>query len=352
MATDTTADLITRLKNRETIPDSGAAYSDNVLLEYLDQSLKGYIIPAIEATLEEHFVVTKDFQVPQIPAYSSANPPVNIPNALTIPGESTGLRLRDVYVVGNDGSFYNLPRLTPTQAAAQSFGSPWGPSIPTYNNQFIGGFFLQGNQVEIYPYGLASNKIFRFTYQRAPADLCLTTDAGQVVSIVGNVVTIDKVIPTWFGVDVNPTYPTYVSVVSHYAPYEYVVDPTIDQTVYTSPPVLNNVPLQSVAGNILTLPLGTGANIQVGDWICPQGSSVFAQNIPREMLPALVQKAAEMCIHAAGDAEGVKMANAEFQALLGNAIRMISPRVIGKPPKVLPTNSAFRANRGSNFGRW
>lgn len=350
---DTTADLITRVKNKETIPDSGAAYSDSVLLEYLDQSLKGFIVPTIESVLEEHFVVTMDTQMPAIPNYPAGSPPVNVPNTVMIPGESTGLRLRDLYIIGTDGSFYNLPRLTPSQAASQSFGSPWAPAVTTSNaNQFLGGFYLQGNQVQIYPYGLASNKIVRITYQRAPADLCLTEDAGQITEINGDVVTIDKVLP-WYGVDnVGTQYATRVNAISAIAPYDFVQDATVPVTVYSSYAPLNNMQLVNVAGNVLTLPAGTGANIQVGDWICPIGKSVFAQNIPREILPALVQKAASMCVHAAGDAEGYKIAQAEYVDMIRLGLTQIAPRVIGKPIKLIPTNSPFKASRGSNWGRW
>lgn len=343
---DTTADLIRLLKNKETIPDSGAAYSDSVLLEYLDQTMKGYIIPAIESTLEEHFVVTVDVAVPAISSNAGTSPPTDVPNAVTIPGESTGLRLRDLYIVGTDGSFYNLPRLTPTQAASQSFGNPWGPSLPTYNNQFVGGFYLQGNQVQIYPYGLASNKTIRMTYQRAPADLCLTSAAGQVISKTGDTLTINTVQTTWY------SNITKVNVISQYTPYEYVKDARVPVTVYTSYTPLQDVTLTAVAGNIISLPIGAAANIQVGDWVCPAGYSVFAQNIPREVYPAMVQKAAAMCIHAAGDGEGSARADKEFDSMLTMAMKLIAPRVIGKPIKLLPTNSAFRANRGSNFGRW
>lgn len=342
---DTTADLITRVKNRETIPDSGAAYSDAVLNDYLDQSLKGFIVPAIEATLEEHFVVTMDTQFPTQPPYNGSSPPVNVQNSIFIPGESTGLRLRDVYVIGSDGSPYNLPRLTPTQAASQSYGSPWGPAMNLNNNQFVGGFFLQGNTLQIYPYGLASGKLVRITYQRAPADLCLTSDAGQVISIVGDVITIDKVLP-WFG------NITKVDVVSGLNPHDYVPNATIPTTVYTSFAPMYNLLLASYVGNVLTLPAGTGANVQPGDWICPNGYSVFAQNIPKELLPALVQKAAGMCLEAAGDTEGWKVSDNTFNTMLKLALMQIAPRVIGKPIKILPTNSAFRASRGSNFGRW
>jgi hypothetical protein len=350
---DTTEDLIQRVKNLETIPDSGAAYSDEVLLEYLDQSLKGFIVPALEATLEEHFVVTRDFQMPGQQPYSGNSPPENVPNTVNIPGESTGLRLRDVYIIGSDGSPYNLPRLTPTQAAAQSFGTPWGVGVPPLNNnQFIGGFFLQGNTLQIYPYGLASNKIVRITYQRAPADLCLTSAAGRVTAVTGNVVTVDKVLG-WQGVNqVGPVHATRVNVVSGAAPHDYVPDPRAETRVYTTPTPLDDVQLVNVAGNVLTFPAGVTDNIVPGDWVNLRGQSVFAQNIPRELLPALCRKAAEMCLEAAGDREGQMVAQTTYNQMIKMALSMIAPRVIGKPTKVLPTNSAFKASRGSNFGRW
>ena len=342
---DTTASLIQLVKERETIPDSGAAYSDSVLLNYLDQAMKGFIVPAIEAVMEEHFVVTQDKAMPAQPPYPAGSPPTDVVNWIDIPGESTGLRLRDVYVIGSDGSFYNLPRLTPTQAASMSYGSPWGPAPLTNNNQFIGGFYLQNNQVQIYPYGLASNKTVRLTYQRAPADLCLISDAGKVTQVVGDVVTLDKVLP-WF------SNVTKVCVVGQDLPHDYVQDASIPTTVYTSYAPMSNLLLAGYAGNIATLPTGTGANVRVGDWVCPNGFSVFAQNIPKELYPVLVQKAAEMCLEAAGDREGQTVANGTFNMMLKMAIMQVSPRVIGKPIKLLPTNSAFKASRGSGFGRW
>ena len=349
----TTAGLINLVKERETIPDSGAAYSDSVLLNYLDQGLKGFIVPSIEAVLEEHFVVTQDTQMPQQPSYMGNSPPTDVVNYINIPGESTGLRLRDVYVIGNDGSFYNLPRLTPTQAAAQSYGSPWGPLLPPMNNnQFIGGFYLQNNQVQIFPYGLASGKLVRISYQRAPADLCLVEDAAQIVSVVGDIVTIDKVQPTWFGVVQAPSAPTHIGLISNDMPHDFLQDTSSPVTVYTSYTPLNNVILQSVVGNSVQLPAGVGAMVQVGDWLCPRYQSVFAQNIPKELLTTLVQKAAEMCLEAAGDRDGQQVANGTFNMMLKLAIMQIAPRVIGKPIKLLPTNSAFKASRGSNFGRW
>ena len=346
----TTDYLIQLVKEKETIPDSGAAFADDVLLRYLDQSLKAFIVPAIESTLEEHFVVTYDISIPAFEiAGTGSNPPVNVPNWFKIPSESTGLRLRDIYMVGNDGSFYNIPRLTPTQAAAlgtnQGGAGAMNNTWFTGQNSLYGGFYLQGNTVQILPYGLASGKLFRLTYQRAPAQLCLVADAGQIVSVTGDVCTLDKVLPWYSGV-------TRVGVVSGQSPNSFVTDSSVPTVVYTSEAPLNNVLLTSVAGNVVVLPAGVGSNIQPGDWICPFGQSVYAQNIPRELMPVLVQKAAEMCIHAAGDSEGTSIANKSFLEMMKMAIAQIAPRVLGKPAKVLSTNSAFKASRANSLGRW
>lgn len=344
----TTEYLINLVKEKETIPDSGAAYSDSVLLNYLDQSLKGFIVPAIESVLEEHFVVTIDTEVPPIPSYPQGSPPTNVPNALTIPSESTGLRLRDLYIVGTDGSFYNLPRLTPSQAASQSFGSPWAPAVNISNsNQFLGGFYLQGNQVQIYPYGLASNKLVRMTYQRAPADLCLTSSAGRVINKVGDVLTLDNIPSGVWTAGI-----TRINVISQFSPNDFVQDSSVPVTVYTSYTPLSNILPANISSNVVTMPTGSAANIQIGDWVCPDGTSVYAQNIPKDLLPALVQKAASMCLHAAGDAEGYKIAQLEYKEMIDAALKLITPRVIGKPIKIIPTNSPFKASRGSNWGRW
>ena len=55
---DTSDFLIQQVKNRETIPDSGVAYSDEVILDFLNQSMTGYIVPALMSVMEEYFIVT------------------------------------------------------------------------------------------------------------------------------------------------------------------------------------------------------------------------------------------------------------------------------------------------------
>lgn len=326
----TTSDLITLVKERETIPHSGAAYSDATLVRYLDQALKAYIVPAMEAVCEEYFVVTQDFTDVD-------------GNVLPIPTEATGYRLRDVYVVSSSGQLFNLPRLTPTQAAQHALS--WAST--SQSAQFA-GFFLQGNTVQLWPYDIAAGARFRLTFQRSPADLVLTTSAGQVITVNSDTLTLDKVLTGWN----SPNDPPRVGVLTNEEPHDFVLDSTAATPVYASPAVLNDVQSVSCAANVMVLPAGKGANIQVGDWVCGYREAVFAQNIPRELMPCLIQKAAEMCIHAAGDEKGSAMANREFTMLLQNALKIIAPRVVGKPPTIITQNTSFNAVLRTNLGRW
>src|SRR5207249_3417156 len=89
------------------------------LLFYLDNSLKSNILPAIMSVGEEYFVKTVDITCPPNPGGANL---YNVGNTLKIPSEAIGMRIRDVYLVGDDqngqnAGFCNVPRLTPTQAA-------------------------------------------------------------------------------------------------------------------------------------------------------------------------------------------------------------------------------------------
>ena len=352
---DTSDFLIQQVKNRETIPDSGVAYSDDVIIDFINQAITGYIVPALMQVMEEYLIVTQDIVFGEQPAYPDS-PPMNVDNWFWLPPDCAGYRLRDVYVIGNNGSFFNLPRLTPTQAAAQSFGSPWGPVLSPMNTQFVGGFYLQGNIVQIFPYGLANGKTVRITYPQTIPDLCLLGDAGQVIDknpITGVLILNNAGLP-WHGYT-EPGYTeayTRVCAISSIPPYDYVTDNSLNQTVYTSPPQINRVGIETINGNLITLSPGIASLINIGDWICPAGQSVYALSIPRELYPCITQKAAAMMLESAGDRDGQQTANAEFNSMLKMAVALIAPRVEGKPVKVIPTNSAFRASRGSSIGRW
>ncbi len=341
---DDTSNLILKVKQKATIPNSGVAYSDDVIVSLMDLAMRSFIAPEMTALMEEHFIVTMDVQLPNTNAYSGTTP-TDVKNVIDIPPNAMGMRLRDVQVIGSDGQPSSLMRLTLTQAAAQNGNLTWGTNMNIFAaNQTLGGFYLQGNQVEIYPYGLASGKLIRLFFEQAPNELILTQYAGQITSILGDVVQVNQSLPWLPG--------THVCAISQYNPHGFVRDVTVPTVVYASYPSLSDVVLVNAVGNILTFPTGVTAGLTVGDWICPEGQSVFAMNIPREMLPALIQKTAESILEAAGDRPGQELANATYEKEIALARTSLSPRAIGKPIINIPMNSPFRAVMSTSLGRY
>lgn len=337
----TSADLINAVKAQETIPDSGAAYSDETLVQFLNFSMNE-VVGAINTVKEDYFIETKDVTLTsQMVNFNGM--PQNVDNVVVIPPESSGLTVHDVYLVGSSGGFISLPRITAHQAAAQAYS--WfgyggaGGTIDPQNLNGMCGYFLQGNQIQIFPYTLASGTRIRVTFRRNPNYMCLVNDAAQVISIAGDVVTVGNAGTGW-----TPSI-THLCAVSQHAPHPFVIDATVPTDVYCTPHYIEDFILQGISGNVLTLPTGIAANINVGDWVCPQGFSTFAMNIPQNFYPSMVQRAAAMCLEAAGDGEGQQFAMKTFNTMMKQAIMQIAPRVDSQPVKALPINSAFKASR-------
>ena len=343
---DTTADLITKVKFRGTIPDSGVAYSDDVIVDLMDQTLQGFIIPEMEKINEEFFLVTIDVQMDSQTVVQTGTVPVDVDNVINIPPSAMGMRLRDVQIIGTDGTPFGLTRLTVSQASAQPY-SPYaltGWAGMGMNASAVGGFFIQGNQVQLFPYGLARGKLVRLIFLRSINELILTSSSGQVVSKLNDTLTLDKTVSWVVG--------NKVCVSSQYNPHDFVRDLSVPTPVYASYPVLANIPLVNVVGNVVTLPVGTCKAVEEGDWVALDGQSVFAQTIPKEMLTPLIQKTVCAVLEAAGDVGGLQVAELTYERMIKLAITALSPRVIGKPVKILPLNSPFKAARGLKLGRF
>jgi hypothetical protein len=297
----------------------------------MDQELKSLIIPMIQDLREEHFVITKDIQFPVVNAASF----VNAGNSFQIPSEATGLRLRDIYVLDTAGNFSNIPRLSPEQVGGMGNFSWNGVVAGTY------GFYLQGNTVQIFPYTIMSGRTGRITYHIRPADLCLTTSAAQVLTVAGSLVSVGAT-------SVVYTPGMQLDAIQNIQPYEYVVDTRQNVPLYASSTPLQNITVGAVSGNSFVIDPTIAALLNPGDWLAPTGFSPFPQYIPIDVVPCLVQATAVRCLEALGDRAGQQMATAKLGQMLKAAELLLTPRVEGKPKKVINPNSIARSSRMIN----
>jgi hypothetical protein len=202
------------------------------------------------------------------------------------------------------------------------------------------GFYLQGNRLYLYPYSLASNRGLRLTYQRRPNRLVATSSCAQVLSIVGDTITIGVTVGQWASGD-------YVCFVSNALPHDFVRNLSATQPLYSSSVGLDAVAIGSASGNTFTFATGVTASLKVGDWMCNYSTSCFAQLIPLEASNLLVAATATRLLEALGDREGQAAAQARQDRMAKDLVRLISPRVIGKTPKIsIPSRLSTAANLG------
>lgn len=331
-AGDDTSTLLRRAKLQEMIPSSDVTFSDNDLLELMNQELLTAVVPLVQSAREEYMIVTRDYILPAI----QGGQVTNVKNWIEIPEEATGLRLRDVYMLDSIGNFVNLPRLNPEQVASYSsmpYLATGGANIAWSGG--YGGFYIQGNRLMIYPYWAANQRNMRLTFARRPAKMCITTEAAQILTISGNNVTVGATTSGW-------TTGSYVDFVKNATPHDYVSDLSATQALYTSPIPLQAVPVLSNSGTTLVFDPLVVSSLSVGDWVCNNGYAPFAQFIPGEASALLVQLVGLRALEALGDREGQQMALEKYKKMAHDLLNLISPRVEGKSKKVSNPNSLAR----------
>jgi hypothetical protein len=332
---DDTTTLLRLARLQEMIPSSDVTFSDTDLLALMNQELISTVVPLVIKSREEYMVVSKDYNLPAV----RAGQVTNVENWIDLPEEATGLRLRDVYMLDSIGQFVNLPRLNPEQVA--SYSSMPLVSGGTNNVAWTGGyggFYLMGSRLMIFPYWSASNRAIRLTFARRPARMCATTDAAQIVAISGTNVTVGATTAQWGA-------GSYVDFIRNATPHDYVSDLSATQALYTSAVPLQAQLVLTQSGSTYTFSATTVASLKVGDWIASNGYAPFAQFIPMEATPLLVQLTGLRALEALGDKEGQQMAIEKYKKMAMDLVDLISPRVEGKAKKVSNPNSLARQNR-------
>jgi hypothetical protein len=153
-------------------------------------------------------------------------------------------------------------------------------------------------------------------YQRA-SRLDLVTNAAQVTSFntVANTITCTSVPATW-------TVGTVVDFIPGQLPYT---------------PYSLNTALTGVSGNVLSV-AAVPSTLSVGDWIDLAEFTPIPE-IPQEFFTVLAQATAIKALEAIGDAGALQQAQAKMDDYMARAIKLITPRDVQTPKKVL---SAWR----------
>ena len=302
---DTTA-LVAQVKAIPGVPDSQALLDDDRILRFAN-AVKNQLVSLVQSAVEEYFVYSEDYEVDATDS------------VIVIPEVASGMRLREVYFLDSPGGKITIPipRRQLDQLGSQSFFTE-GPT----------SYYLENDKIKFYP-ELTDKRYVRLYYYRMPNELVAVTEGG----IVGdcefpNAVELRTLPPSSWIENLDTDY--LFDVISPRAPFNTKatvrVNGVSDKLIYIDDPVER-------------------AQVVPGDMIYRHGESPVLQYLPQESFYVLASGAASYILRAIGDVQGLAVIDAQYKAEQASLLKLISPRSVGSPKKLINRNSAFAASR-------
>lgn len=318
----TNQQLINSIIRRCLIPTSQLTFTPLDLVLLANDELQGVVYPLVLSARDEYFLTFVDLL-----------PDSN--GIVDIPSDAVGAKLRNVAIVANNsgnGNFnlINLPRLDLDTIA----GYGGGLYLNGNYSGITGGFYIQDNQIHLYPNnGLSQNSSIRLYYYVRSLVLAEPAAYGKITGINydDNSVILDNVPLDWVaGNDVN---------IMNSQPNFKVNTPQTSITAVSSPTVFLTDVSQASVGDIVSL----------------YGYSGIPQ-IPVEAHAYLAQLTAAKCLESLKALEGMKAALDKAETLKTNILQMVSNRVEGSPKKIINPSggmlaaSSINKRRGNGWG--
>ena len=272
-------DLVVEILNNDSVPLSQQTFQTANIAQFADDSLQATVVPLITSCMEEYFVTT----------YSTEVGPTA--NTISIPGETAGFRVRDLYMFNLDSgnTDFNMDmtarcvRINPDTRAAYAGSIMYPPNLAYQARPF---YYIENNVLKFYP-TLSNTWLAKLRVLKAPNHLVeYNRCCGQILSKIGsNQVTVDNV-PQGSSIPVNTgglgdwtlnTGPnaTTVDVLQPEMPFNFRLSTSTGF-------VLIGKSIVAVNGVTITLDADTYASVQVGDFLVTNQCSPFLQYMPFE----------------------------------------------------------------------
>lgn len=305
----TTSKLIESVRRRAMIPDDTAAFTDEDIIDIMNEELDEQVISDVLVTNEEHLVRRDEVDVNKdVSRYS-------------IPYRAIGNKLRDVAYLDSTESHYELSRVSLEEL------SDYRRTYTSYNRDI---FYVMGDSINLLDTRIVDYDKLVFYYYMRPSVLVEETEVGVITDIDrdNNTVTLKS-------------FPSKFSNI-----------PTMDFVKAKTPNTIISFDVQPTAINNSTRIVTFNASdipeeLEVGDYLC-QSEESPVPNIPTEFHPILAQAAAVHILEAMGDSEGLANATRKLDKMKAAIIQITNDRVEGAPQKVKPRHSTL--NQTSSYG--
>lgn len=304
--------LISSIKRRITLPDAQNLYSNDDLIEFMNDEMASTIIPLIHSVQQEYWVNIHDVTLTQN----------QVDYKIPIRGAANGLRL--VTMLDTNGNEIAYPLLRPEMTAS---ASNW---LSPYSTSTLYGFYMQDDHIVMFPNSVVTNPVnrIRFRFERQPNQLCPTLDAAHITAIDTNTstITVDNIPEDWTD---SLEFDWINGAIAFQSKGDDLTVSSIDTN--TLEIIVDDLPTDAA----------------VGDWFCLAGTSPIAQ-IPFQVFPFLAQCTANLCMAGMADTEPYADGKKKEMQMKEDLLKLLQPRDMGNVQTIVNRDGLF--NNGAFWG--
>jgi hypothetical protein len=282
-----TTQLISSIKRKTSMPTSQDLWTDDRILESINEEFQISMVPLMMRIQEDHFTTYQAYDT-----YSRTIP---------IPAKAIGSKIKSLGFYQQDYLQQNIPRIDEENTVI--------------NNRLA--FLFEKYSVKLmFDQFPNMNQELRMYYYKRPNSLALDTSVARIESI-GTVAT---------------------SVVVSAANSVLVDGAVLDAQSSTNPFSLTaeGLTVASVSGSEIFLDSVEG--LSVGDYLCEEGYSFFP-NVPVELHSLLAQRVAVKILEANGSQAEMAAAQGIYTQMERDSIYILTPRADGTTQKFTPGRS-------------
>lgn len=310
-----TSKLVSSVRNRAMIPNDTSAYTDQDILDILNEEIDVGTLSTLMTLNEEHLVARHVVSVEnQVDRYK-------------IPYRAVGNKLRDVHYEASDG-LRELSRISLEEL------SDYRNSQNAYYSDV---FYVEGDEIVLTNPIIDANNLVMHYYLR-PNVLVLESLCGVITNIDRNT-----------GIITLSNFPSNFSNL-----------PVLDFVQARTPNKILGLDINMSASNSNQLTVTVNAedipkDLIVGDYVCEAETSCVP-NLPTELHPLLAQRAAVFILEAMGDTEGINLATRKLAQMETSIQNILEDRVEGAPQKInarhSPLSQTIHSGKQNRRGRY
>lgn len=309
----TTDDLVRRVRSRGMVPSDTSTYTDEAIIEVLNDEMDTDVLAQIMNLNEEHLVTHVDI------------PLIDNVTSYKIPERAVANKLRDLAFLDTGNNIYEATRTSLEEISDSNFGYASLRDLPA--------FYIENNTINLTTSSLNKFNAIRMYFYLRPSRLISNKESAKITAInfSTGVISVSKV------------------------PENYTSLPLMDFVAFSSPNKIITYDKQVLAVSTLSNPntitfnpADIPSDLKVGDFVSVAQESPVP-NIPTEWHPYLAQTAIVQILESIGDSEGLTNAMRKLNKMYKDLSSITDNRVEGSPQKIKSRHNHISSRDSSRF---